>query len=83
MGSDATYEKLPKFRSSVIIPPERGWGRSACIARCLPLALRHDPFRPPRSPAKLPKQLDLARDVERTHNAVPGLIVAKWVKGHA
>jgi hypothetical protein len=28
---------------------------------------------------KLPKRLDLARDVERTVNAVPGLIVTNWV----
>ena len=27
---------------------------------------------------KLPKRLDLARDVERAHDAVPGLIVASW-----
>mgnify|MGYP006989732684 FL=1 len=30
---------------------------------------------------KLPKRLDLARDAERAHNAVPGLIVANWVGG--
>ncbi|WP_112309344.1 head-tail joining protein [Pseudogemmobacter bohemicus] len=30
---------------------------------------------------KLPKRLDLARDAERAHDAVPGLIVAKWAKG--
>ena len=30
---------------------------------------------------KLPKRLDLARDAERAHDAVPGLIVAKWVEG--
>ena len=29
---------------------------------------------------KLPKRLDLARDAERAHDAVPGLIVANWVK---
>ena len=29
---------------------------------------------------KLPKRLDLARDAERAHEAVPGLIVANWVK---
>jgi hypothetical protein len=29
---------------------------------------------------KLPKRLDLARDAERAHDAVPGLIVAKWVE---
>jgi hypothetical protein len=28
---------------------------------------------------KLPKRLDLARDAERAHEAVPGLIVATWV----
>jgi len=28
---------------------------------------------------KLPKRLDLARDTERAHEAVPGLIVANWV----
>ena len=28
---------------------------------------------------KLPKRLDLARDAERAHYAVPGLIVANWV----
>ena len=28
---------------------------------------------------KLPKRLDLARDAERVHDAVPGLIVANWV----
>ena len=28
---------------------------------------------------KLPKRLDLARDAERAHDAVPGLIVANWV----
>ncbi|MGY6410272.1 MAG: DUF6441 family protein [Alkalilacustris sp.] len=30
---------------------------------------------------KLPKRLDLARDAERAHDAVPGLIVANWVGG--
>ena len=30
---------------------------------------------------KLPKRLDLARDAERAHDAVPGLIVANWVDG--
>jgi hypothetical protein len=30
---------------------------------------------------KLPKRLDLARDAERAHEAVPGLIVANWVEG--
>ena len=30
---------------------------------------------------KLPKRLDLARDAERAHDAVPGLIVANWVEG--
>ena len=30
---------------------------------------------------KLPKRPDLARDPERTANAVPGLIVANWVEG--
>jgi hypothetical protein len=30
---------------------------------------------------KLPKRLNLARDAERAHDAVPGLIVAKWVEG--
>ncbi|HIC67230.1 MAG TPA: hypothetical protein EYO87_14765 [Paracoccus sp.] len=30
---------------------------------------------------KLPKPLDLARDAERAHDAVPGLIVANWVEG--
>jgi hypothetical protein len=30
---------------------------------------------------KLPKRLDLARDAERVHGAVPGLIVANWVEG--
>jgi hypothetical protein len=29
---------------------------------------------------KLPKRLDLARDAERAHDAVPGLIVAIWVE---
>ena len=29
---------------------------------------------------KLPKRLDLARNAERAHDAVPGLIVAKWVE---
>jgi hypothetical protein len=29
---------------------------------------------------KLPKRLDLARDAERAHDAVPELIVAKWVE---
>ena len=28
---------------------------------------------------KLPKRLDLARDAERAHDAVPGLIVANWL----
>ena len=28
---------------------------------------------------KLPKRLDLARDAERAHDALPGLIVANWV----
>jgi hypothetical protein len=30
---------------------------------------------------KLRKRLDLARDAERAHEAVPGLIVANWVEG--
>jgi hypothetical protein len=30
---------------------------------------------------KLPKRLDLARDAERAHDAVPRLIVANWVEG--
>ena len=30
---------------------------------------------------KLPKRLDLARDVVRAHDAVPRLIVVKWVEG--
>lgn len=30
---------------------------------------------------KLPKRLDLARDAERAHDAVPGLIVANWLEG--
>jgi hypothetical protein len=30
---------------------------------------------------KLSKRLDLARASERAHDAVPGLIVAKWVEG--
>jgi Family of unknown function (DUF6441) len=30
---------------------------------------------------KLPKRLDLARDAERVHDAVPALIVANWVRG--
>ena len=30
---------------------------------------------------KLPKRLDLERDAERAHDAVPGLIVANWVEG--
>ena len=29
---------------------------------------------------KLPKRLDLARDAERAHEAVPGLIVANWAE---
>jgi Family of unknown function (DUF6441) len=29
---------------------------------------------------KLPKRLDLARDAERVHDTVPGLIVANWVE---
>ena len=29
---------------------------------------------------KLPKRLDLARDAQRAHEAVPGLIVANWVE---
>ena len=32
---------------------------------------------------KLPKRLDLARDAERAHDAVPGLIVANWVEGRS
>ena len=32
---------------------------------------------------KLPKRLDLARDAERAHDAVPGLIVANWMEGRA
>jgi hypothetical protein len=32
---------------------------------------------------KLQKRLDLARDAEQAHEAVPGLIVANWVEGHA
>jgi hypothetical protein len=27
------------------------------------------------------KRLDLARDAERAHDSVPGLIVANWVEG--
>ena len=30
---------------------------------------------------KLPKRLDLARDAERAHDAVPSLIVSNWVEG--
>ncbi|WP_296764088.1 DUF6441 family protein [Sediminimonas sp.] len=30
---------------------------------------------------KLRKRLDLARDAERAHDSVPGLIVANWVEG--
>jgi Family of unknown function (DUF6441) len=30
---------------------------------------------------KLLKRLDLARDAERAHEALPGLIVANWVEG--
>lgn len=30
---------------------------------------------------KLPKRLDLARDAARAHEAVPGLILAKWADG--
>ena len=30
---------------------------------------------------KLPKRLDLARDAERAHEAVPRLIVANWLEG--
>jgi hypothetical protein len=30
---------------------------------------------------KLPKRLDLARDAERAHDPLPGLIVANWVEG--
>ena len=30
---------------------------------------------------KLPKRLDLARDAELAHDAIPGLIVANWVEG--
>jgi hypothetical protein len=30
---------------------------------------------------KLPKRLDLARDAERAHDEVPGLIVANWIDG--
>jgi Family of unknown function (DUF6441) len=29
---------------------------------------------------KLPKRVDLARDAERAHDAVPGLIVSNWVE---
>jgi hypothetical protein len=32
---------------------------------------------------KLSKRLDLLRDAERAHDAVPGLIVANWQKGRA
>lgn len=28
---------------------------------------------------QLPKRLDLARDADRAHDSVPGLIVANWV----
>jgi hypothetical protein len=31
---------------------------------------------------KLPKRLDLAREARRAHDAVPALIVAKWVDGN-
>jgi len=30
---------------------------------------------------RLPKRLDLARDAERAHGAVPGPIVSNWVEG--
>jgi hypothetical protein len=30
---------------------------------------------------RLPKRLDLARDAERVHAVVPGMIVANWGKG--
>jgi len=29
---------------------------------------------------KLPKRLDLVRDAVRAHDAVPGLVVARWVE---
>jgi hypothetical protein len=29
---------------------------------------------------KLPKRLDLGRNVQRAHEAIPGLIVARWVE---
>jgi hypothetical protein len=32
-------------------------------------------------PQVRPKRLDLERDSERAHDAVPGLIVANWVDG--
>lgn len=32
---------------------------------------------------KLAKRLDLARDAERAHDSVPGLIVANWVEGRS
>jgi hypothetical protein len=32
---------------------------------------------------RLPKRLNLARDAERAHDAVPGLIVANWVESKA
>jgi hypothetical protein len=32
---------------------------------------------------KLAKRLDLVRDAERAHDAVPGLIVTNWVEEHA
>jgi hypothetical protein len=33
--------------------------------------------------ADAPQLLDLDRDAERAHEAVPGLIVANWVEGRA
>ena len=32
---------------------------------------------------KLPKRLDLARDADRAHDSLPGLIVANWLEGLA
>ena len=47
--------------------PKTGRGQAAPVLLLVP-------------PVKLPKRLDLTRDAERAHEAVPGLIVADWME---
>jgi hypothetical protein len=56
---------------SLLVAPEGSRSPAATVAAIFLLVPQ----------VKLPKRLDLARDAERAHDAVPGLIVANWVEG--